>query len=328
MEVIGEDETCPEVEQGVAVTIGFFDGVHLGHQALIEATRRRAVELGTRTAVVTFDRHPASVVRPDSAPLLLTDLDQRLERLADAGVDLTLVLRFDQDRAQEVAEDFVHEVLVERLSARAVVVGADFHFGHRRGGNVALLRAVGERYGFTVEGLALATPALPDRRLGGGSGATRAPVSSTAIRRALTDGDVVIATAMLGRPHEVRGVVRRNDQRGGRQLGYPTANVAVPPGIQLPALGIYAGWYVRPHGEALPAAISLGWRPTFARSTDRPLLEAHVLDFDGDLYGELGTVRFAVRLRDEERFETVEALVAQIDLDVAASRAVLAPTPG
>ncbi len=322
------DEGGPDAGAGVAVTIGFFDGVHLGHRALIEATRRRAEELGARTAAVTFDRHPATVVRPDSAPLLLTDLDQRLERLAEAGVDLTLVLRFDEDRAQEQAEDFVREVLVERLSTRAVVVGADFHFGHRRQGNVALLRSLGHRFGFSVQGLELTTPVLPDRCLPGRSGVLQAAVSSTAIRRALADGDLGAANAMLGRAHEVRGVVERNDRRGGSQLGYPTANVAVPPGVQLPALGIYAGWYVRPGGATLPAAISLGWRPTFTRSTDRPLLEAHVLDFDGDLYGEAAAVRFAVRLRDEERFETVEALIAQIDLDVAASRAVLASSPG
>lgn len=317
MQVIRAEDGRPADGGGFAVTIGFFDGVHRGHRALIEATRRRAAELGAPTAVVTFDRHPATVVRPDSAPLLLTDLDQRLERLADAGVDLTLVLAFDDARAREQAEDFVLEVLVQRLSVRAVVVGADFHFGHRRRGNVELLRSSGGRHGFTVHGLALAA-----------CGPDAVVVSSTAIRSALAGGDLAAANAMLGRPHEVRGLVVGNDQRGGRQLGYPTANVAVPPEIQLPAVGIYAGWYVRPDGETLPAAISLGWRPTFARSTDRPLLEAHVLDFDGDLYGEVGAVRFVARLRDEERFESVEALVTQIGRDVAAARAVLAEAPG
>ncbi|MBW3610395.1 MAG: bifunctional riboflavin kinase/FAD synthetase [Actinobacteria bacterium] len=317
MEVIRADQACRGAEEGVAVTIGFFDGVHLGHQALIGAARRRGAELGVPTAVVTFDRHPATVVRPASAPLLLTDLDQRLERLADLGVDLTLVLAFDEARAQEEAEEFVGEVLAERLSARAVVVGADFHFGHRRGGNVELLRSLGRRHGFTVHGLELA-----------GLGATPVAVSSTAIRRALAEGDLAGANAMLGRDHEVRGVVEGNDRRGATLLGYPTANVAVPPEIQLPAPGIYAGWYVRPDGAALPAAISLGWRPTFARSSDRPLLEAHVLDFDGDLYGEAAAIRFSARLRDEERFESVEALVAQMDRDVAASRALLVPASG
>jgi riboflavin kinase/FMN adenylyltransferase len=296
----------------VAVTIGFFDGVHLGHQALIGATRRRAGELGVATAAVTFDRHPAAVVRPDSAPLLLTDLDQRLERLAAAGVEVTLVLDFDEARAKEDAEDFVTEVLVERLSTRAVVVGADFHFGHQRRGDLALLRSLGEEYAFTVHGIELAATS-------GGA----APVSSTAIRRALAEGDLAGANAMLGRLHEVRGVVERGDGRGSAELGYPTANVAVPPEIQLPSAGIYVGWYVRPTGESLPAAISFGWRPTFAHATERLLLEAHVLDFHGDLYGEQAGVRFAARLRDEERFDSVEALVTQMQRDVAASRRVL-----
>lgn len=303
--------------EGVAVTIGFFDGVHLGHQALIAATRRQALTLGVRTAVVTFDRHPATVVRPDTAPRLLTDLDQRLERLAEAEVDLTLVLAFDADRAQERAEDFVGEILVERLATRAVVVGADFHFGHQRRGNVDLLASLGRDLGFTVQGLTLA-----------GLGDEGTAVSSTAIRRALESGDLTAANAMLGRPHEVRGMVVQGDGRGGSELGFPTANLAVDEQLQLPAAGIYAGWYVRPDGSALPAAVSLGWRPTFARSSDRPLLEAHVLDFEGDLYGEAGAVRFAARLHDEVRFETVQALIAQIHRDVAATRTLLAPLPG
>lgn len=318
MHVVSAGDPCPRAPEGVAATIGFFDGVHLGHQLLIGTVRRLAAERGASTAVVTFDPHPASVVRPDSAPLLLTDLDQRLERLADAGVDVALVLPFDQARAKESAAEFVTEVLVECLSVRAVVVGADFHFGHERRGDVGLLRELGAEHGFEVHGVDLAPV--------DGPGQAEA-ISSTAIRRALASGDLAGANAMLGRPHEVRGVVGPGDGRGGSLLGYPTANVAVPPDRQLPAEGIYAGWYVRPDGTALPAAISLGRRPTFSSSGDHPLLEAHVLDFTGDLYGETARVRFVARLRDEERFASAEALVAQMERDVQASRSVLRQPP-
>lgn len=317
MEVVTLGDPCPRPSEGVAATIGFFDGVHLGHRVVIETARRLAEERGALSAVVTFDRHPASVVRPESAPPLLTDLEQRLERLAETGLDLCLVVPFDEERSHEAAEDFVTEVLVECLAVRAVVVGADFHFGHRRRGDVALLRRLGADLGFEVRGLDLAWP----------TAATGTIVSSTTIRRALAAGDLATANAMLGRPHEVRGVVERGDGRGGSLLGYPTANVAVAPGVALPAAGIYAGWYVRPDGSVLPAAISLGWRPTFASAPDRLLLEAFVLDFDGDLYGEAARVRFVARLRDEVRFDSVEALIAQMGSDVAVVRSLLEGEP-
>ena len=317
MEVIAGSAPCPSLEEGVAATIGFFDGVHRGHQRLIDVTRKVAGDQGSRSAVVTFDRHPASVVRPESAPLLLTDIGQRLERLEDAGVDVTLVLDFDEARAKESAEDFVTEVLVDCLAARAVVVGADFHFGHQRRGDVALLAAMGAEHGFVVHGIDLAGAAeLHGEPFSG-------PISSTAIRRALAAGDVVAASAMLGRPHEVRGVVERGDRRGGSQLGYPTANLAVPAGIQLPSSGIYAGWYVRPDGQRHAAAIPLGWHPTLAPAITAPRLEAHLLDFEGDLYGEKARVQFVARVRDEVRFEKMEDLVTQIAADVTASRELL-----
>ncbi len=313
VEVITAGDPCPPRAEGAAVTVGFFDGVHRGHQAVIGTARRLATTEGAVTAAVTFDRHPATVVRPESAPLLLTDLDQRLERLAEAGVEVTMVVPFDEVRAKEPAEEFVTEILVGCLAARAVVVGADFHFGHRRRGDVALLRAMGARHGFDVHGVDLASVGVSD---------AEPPISSTAIRWALAAGDVAEAARMLGRPHEVRGVVERGHQRGG-PLGYPTANVAVPPTIQLPAPGIYAGWYVRPTGTVHPAAVALGRRPTFSPASDRLLLEAYLLDFDGDLYGETGAVRFVERLRAEERFDSVEDLVAQMARDVEATRAVL-----
>jgi riboflavin kinase/FMN adenylyltransferase len=263
--------------------------------------------------VVTFDQHPAAVVRPESAPKLLTNLDHRLELLAATGVDHVLVLEFDEARSKESAEDFVEGVLVDCLRALAVVVGADFHFGHRRRGDVALLTEMGRDRGFEVEGVQL---------VGSGSEGAR-PVSSTAIRSALVAGDLASANRMLGRAHEVRGLVHQGDMRG-RELGFPTANVAVPEDVALPADGIYAGWYERPDGSVHPAAISLGRRPTFYADQAASLLEAHLLDFSGDLYGEEARVRFVARLRGEERYESVEALVEQVAKDCVAARTALA----
>jgi len=311
MEVVGPECTPPP--GGSAVTIGAYDGVHLGHRYLLSELRRRAAERGLASVVVTFDRHPATVVRPESAPLLLTDPSQKLELLASAGVDRTVVVPFDEARARESAEDFVLEVLVGALGARLVVVGEDFHFGHGRRGTVALLAEMGARHGFEVAGIALDADA-----------AGRA-VSSTRIRELLTGGDVVAAAMLLGRPHQVRGVVVHGDGRGGPELGFPTANVAVPEGIALPGEGIYACWFERPDGSVHAAAASLGRRPTFHAEADGPLLEAFLLDFSGDLYGEPARVSFVARLREERRFASTGALVRQMHDDVAAARAVLGP---
>lgn len=302
-----------------AVTIGAYDGVHLGHRAVIAEVKRLADARGLQTVVVTFDRHPAYVVRPESAPRLLCDLDQKLELLAETGVDATYVIHFDEEQAAVTAEEFVDDVLVTCLDARSVVVGADFHFGKGRGGNVALLTEIGLLQGFTVEGLALVD------RNGDPAGNGRV-VSSTAIRALLEEGDVAEAAVLLGRPHEVRGTVEHGDARGGADLGFPTANLTIPEEIQLPAIGIYAGWLVRTDGTRHAAAISLGHRPTFYdRPGDRPLLECHLLDFEGNLYDEPVRVRFAERLRGEERFDSAEALVAQIGRDVERTRELLTP---
>lgn len=324
MEIIRADGPCPAPLTGAAVTIGAYDGVHLGHRAVIAEVRHRAAELVARSAVVTFDRHPAMVVRPESAPRLLTDLDQKLELLADTGVDVALVVRFDEDRAAESAEDFVREVIVGCLAARTVVVGEDFHFGHQRRGTVGLLRRMGEEHGFTVEGLGLRSAS--DVGAGADDGAGDGPeekVSSTAIRAALVAGEIDRATALLGRQHEVRGLVSPGDKRG-RELGFPTANVAVPGDILLPADGIYAGWLVRADGTTLPTAINLGRRPTFYEQAHASLLEAHVLDFDDDLYGERVAVRFVARLHGEVKYPSVDALVEGIGRDVDEVRALLA----
>jgi len=328
VEIIRADGQVTPPADGAVVTIGAYDGVHLGHRAVIAEVRRRAETLGVRSAVVTFDRHPAMVVRPESAPRLLTDLDQKLELLASTGVDVTLVVHFDEQRAKETAEDFVDEVIVGALGAREVVVGEDFHFGYQRKGDVDLLRRMGADAGFTVEGLGLRSAAdvgaeaaaiWADALEAGGS---HDKVSSTVIRSALVAGELERANSLLGRPHEVRGLVSPGDRRG-RELGFPTANVAVPGDILMPADGIYAGWFVRRDGSVLPTALNLGRRPTFYEQAHASLLEAHVLDFDGDLYGEHVAVRFVERLHGEVKYESVEALIEGIGRDVERTRAVL-----
>lgn len=311
MQVIRDHDDTPPSADGFVVTIGVFDGVHLGHQEVIRRAQAHGDRLGVGTAVVTFDRHPATLLRPETAPLLLTSLDQKLELLDAAGVDCAYVVHFDEARSEEDAEDFVSEVLVGRLGARSVVVGEDFHFGHRRRGNVALLRDLGTRHGFEVEGLALL-----------GRGDAIEPVSSTAIRRSLAGGDVAAAGRMLGRPYELRGTVVTGDQRG-RQIGFPTANIPVPKAMAIPADAVYAGWYVHADGARHPAALNLGRRPTFYEHSDTSLLEAHLIGFDGDLYDQLARVEFVELLRSEVRFESVEALVAQLERDVETARGVL-----
>lgn len=316
--MIRDLSACPRPEQGTAVTIGAYDGVHRGHRLVISQIRERAAERGLATAVVTFDRHPATVVRPESAPRLLTDLDQKLELLAELGVDYTVVLTFDAERASERAEDFITEILVGCLRARLVAVGADFHFGQGRRGNVPMLRREGRHFGFDVDVIELVG-------VDGSAAPESERVSSTAIRQALAAGDVGTAARLLGRPHEVRGVVERGDARGRGELRMPTANVAVAPELLIPADGVYAGWYERPDGTVHPAALSVGTRPTYYGPDGPRLLEAYLLDFDGDLYGEAAKVRFAERLRSgQERFDSVEALAAQMSDDAEAARAALA----
>jgi len=297
--------------RGSAVTIGVYDGVHLGHQKVLQLVRELADARDLEAVCITFDRHPAEVVRPESAPKLLTTLPQKLELLDATGtLDRCYVLSFDEARSQEAAEDFVREAFVDGAGARLVVVGADFHFGRGRGGNVALLERMGAEFGFAVVGLGL--EAAP-----GGT-----VYSSTRIRELLDDGDVAGAAELLGRPHEVRGEVQEGDRRG-RELGFPTANVAVPARVCIPADGIYAGSFVGPDGLERTAALSIGRRPTFYEHAEMSLLEAYVLDFDGDLYGADVAVRFVERLRGEERFESAEALVAQMLRDVEDTRRLL-----
>ena len=305
-------DSPPWPGERTVLTIGAYDGVHLGHRAIIETVRRLAAESGARSAVMTFDRHPASVVRPESAPKLLTDLDQKLELLAATGVDATIVVHFDENQSREEPAHFVQRVLVDALDVSIVVVGEDFHFGRGREGNVELLRRLGAAGRFEVQPLELVP--RPD--------GVDESISSTAIRRALAGGQVELAASLLGRPFEARGVVVVGDQRG-RLLGFPTANVEVPNAVCLPADGVYAGWYERPNGEIYQCALNLGRRPTFYEHADHSLLEAHLLDFDGDIYGERAEVRFTNFLRSERKFNGIDALIVQLKHDVEHARGML-----
>jgi riboflavin kinase/FMN adenylyltransferase len=298
-----------------AISIGVFDGVHLGHQHVLRQLRGEASRLGVRPAVVTFDPHPAYVLRPESAPRLLTTLTHKLELLAANGIEVAYVVEFDAERASTTADQFVDEVFLGALHARAIVVGEDFHFGKDRHGDVARLRALGEDAGFVVRGLELIRhlPGAPE------------PVTSTAVRRSLAGGDVAAAAAMLGRPFELRGTVEAGAGRG-RPLGFPTANVALPPRLAWPADAVYAGWYLRPDGTRHAAAINIGRRPTFVEHATHSTVEAHLLDLahDVDLTGEPARVQFVHLLRSEQRFASADALVTQLRRDIAHAREVLA----
>ncbi|MFT5203075.1 MAG: riboflavin kinase/FMN adenylyltransferase [Candidatus Aldehydirespiratoraceae bacterium] len=296
----------------VASTIGVFDGVHIGHQEVFRQVRATAKRLGIASAVVTFDGHPAHVVRPESAPLLLTTLEQKLELIEAEGIDYTYVIQFDEERAATHPEVFVEQVFIDALHARAIVVGEDFHFGKGRSGNVEGLREIGEEWNFEVQALELIRH----------NEAAREPVSSTKIRRALAGGDVARAAEMLGRPYTVRGVVEHGDQRGSG-IGFPTANLPVPKVMAWPADAVYAGWCLRADGARHMCAINIGRRPTFYEHTEQSLLEAHLIDFEGDLYGEQVDISFVEFLRSERKFEGIDQLVAQLKTDVNDARALL-----
>jgi riboflavin kinase/FMN adenylyltransferase len=310
VERIREGGPIPPLPRGAVVTIGTFDGVHRGHQAVLDEVRRQAAELDVPAVAVTFDRHPASVVRPESAPRLLTSLSQKLELLASSGIDYTNVLRFDEERSLEPPEQFIDEIVVGTWHARVAVEGADFHFGHRRRGDLTLLEDAGARWGFKVDTVPLVQE---------DSGAI---VSSDAVRSALARADVVTAASLLGRLFELQGVVEHGDNRG-RTIGFPTANVAVAGDLQLPADGVYAGWYERPDGTVHASAINIGRRPTFYAENGLLLVEAHLLDFDGDLYDEHARVRVETWLRGETRFGSVDDLKAQLTRDVEKTRQLL-----
>jgi riboflavin kinase/FMN adenylyltransferase len=285
------------------VTIGVFDGVHRGHQEIIGRAVGRARDTDLPSVVLTFDPHPSEVVRPGSHPPVLTSGRRKAEIFAVMGVDVLCLLPFTLEFSRLGAAEFVHEVLVERLHCAAVVVGENFRFGHRAAGDIAMLRSLGISFGFATEGV----PLLRDDDV---------TISSTYVRACVDAGDVRQAAIALGREHRLDGIVIRGDGRG-RQLGYPTANVHTERYAAIPADGVYAGRVVLGR-RRLPAAISVGTKPTF-EGRERTV-EAYVLDFDEDIYGDEMGVQFTARLRGQERYDRIQDLVAEIARDVERTR--------
>jgi riboflavin kinase/FMN adenylyltransferase len=297
------------------VTIGVFDGVHRGHEEIVGRAVTHARERGVPSLLMTFVPHPTEVLRPGSHPPVLTTIVRRAELVEQLGIDVFLALPFTLEFSQLPAAEFVHRALVERLHASGVVVGENFRYGHKAKGDVAELQRLGVRFGFTADGVTL----LRD-------GETT--LSATYVRSCVQAGDMGAAAQALGRPHRVDGIVERGDRRG-RDLGFPTANLRTEQWAAVPADGVYAGRVVRldewgrtVDGPPLgTAAISVGTNPTFEVRQRR--VEAYVLDFDGDLYGDALGVEFRTRLRGMERFDSVEALVAQMHEDVSRTREIV-----
>lgn len=290
------------------VTIGVFDGVHRGHQHIIGKTVAEARRAQLRSVVVTFDPHPLQVLRPDKCPTSLTDLDYRGDLIASLDVDGLCVLPFTREFSQLAPEDFVNDLLVERLNAAHVVVGENFRFGHKASGDTELLKELGESAGFTVDAVAL-------------SGTDDAVFSSTYVRGRIESGDVAAARQALGRPYRLSGPVVHGADRGGKQLGFPTANLRHTPTATVPADGVYAGWLVRSDGTALKAALSVGTNPTFDGVSQS--VEAYVLDFSDDLYGEQVSLDFVARIREQRTYDSLQPLVDQMHADVDETRKLL-----
>lgn len=303
------------------VTIGVFDGVHRGHETIIARAVEQARADGLPSVLVTFVPHPSEVVRPGSHPPALTTLPRRAELVERLGVDVFCALPFTPELSRMSPAEFAHEVLVSRLHASHVVVGENFRFGHRAAGDVAVLGDLGRDFGFRATGVPLLAEDSTD--------APDTPISSTFVRACVSAGDVGAATRALGRPHRLDGVVERGDQRG-RKLGFPTANMRLEPYAAVPADGVYAGRVVRldrfgwtvPHSCLGTTAISVGTNPTFQGRERR--VEAHILDFEGDLYGDQLGVEFTHRLRGQERYDTLDELVDQMTLDCGRARELVA----
>ncbi len=290
----------------VCLAIGFFDGVHLGHQQIIRQTITDARQHDAIALALTFDRHPNSVVAPDHVPPLIYSLPQKLRAIESLGADKLLLIHFDEKFSRQTGEEFIQRLARDLGKIQSLCVGMDFVFGYKRSGDVALLKKLGGKTGFTVHGLAAVSLA---GRI----------VSSTRIRGAIRAGELEAASQMLGRPYAISGRVVAGD-RVGRQLGFPTANLDVT-GLVLPPNGVYGG-LARVEKKSHRVALNIGFRPTMASAARQLRVEAHLLDFDGDLYGEELTVELGVKLREEKKFASAAELHRQISRDLAAVRAL------
>lgn len=289
-----------EIQRPTVLTLGVFDGLHLGHQLIVRTVVERAHAVGAAPTVITFDPHPRSVLHPESSPPLLQTLDQKVEGFGVLGIEQTIVVRFTEEFSRIRAEDFLADVVKDRLQAREVYLGRGFAFGHNREGNIELLRRVGQDLDFVAG-------EVPEVRLRGQR------VSSSKIRELLAGGRVNLARRMLGRPYGVEGRVIRGKERG-HTLGFPTANL-YPQNRVIPANGVYVtGTLI--DGQWRRSVTNVGTRPTFETATE-PSVETFVMNWSGDLYGDVIRVRFLYRLRDEKKFDSLESLKAQVEKDVA-----------
>jgi len=288
-----------EIQRPTVLTLGVFDGLHLGHQLIMHTVVERARAVGAVPTVITFDPHPRAVLHPESAPPLLPTFDQKIEAFGVLGIEQTIVVRFTKEFASIQADQFLREVVKDRLHAKEVYLGKGFAFGHDREGNIDLLRKLGDELGFVAG--EVPEVCLRDKR-----------VSSSKIRELLTRGQVNLARRMLGRPYGVEGLVERGAERG-HQLGFPTANLH-PHNRVIPKNGVYVtGTLIE--GQWRRSVTNVGLRPTFGESTE-PSVETYVMNWDGDLYGDVVRVRFLYRLRDERKFTSIDELKRQIERDV------------
>ena len=309
MEILEGIGTFSKIEKGVVATIGVFDGVHRGHQAIIEKCVEAAHEIRCPSMLITFDRHPLEVVGDAKTPLVLTPMKRKLVLIEDLGVEYVAILRFNRELSELSPHDFCLGVLVDGFGAKAVSVGKNFHFGIYGSGDVESLAILGKEMGFEV----LVVPLVPTE---GGF------ISSTRVRKLLKSGEVQKAANDLGRFHRVYGKVVHGASRG-KTLGFPTANLEIPKGVCMPMDGVYAGIAVV-DGERFKCAINIGDNPTFSNVKEHA--EAHIFDFKGELYGEDLFLEFHARMRNERAFPNPEELIIQMSKDVAEAKEILSNT--
>ena len=308
MQVLRSIPELAQIPGPVFLAIGVFDGVHLGHQAVISTATRHATEAGGTAVVVTFDPHPVKILRPEKSPRLLTATQHKIALIRGLGVSHLLVLRFDREFASTSPEDFVRQLVESAQPLREICVGQEWSFGKNRAGNLALLKKLGAEFGFNVVGV---EPVTSQEKI----------ISSTAIRQAVETGDFATARRMLGRDYTILGTVEEGKHLG-RSLGFPTANLSAH-SEQFPPNGVYAAEGLL-NGKTMRGVVNLGVRPTIDDGSPQRVLEFHLFDFDRDLYGENVELRFLQYLRPEQKFENVAALREQIARDVEAARSIFA----
>ena len=311
IQIISDNEVLPESVDRTVASIGVFDGVHKGHQKLLDLVKNKSMSEAIPSVVITFDQHPTEVTSPENAPKVLTPLSKKILLLDELGIDYVYVLAFDESRASTPAVEFIREIFVEAIRAKAIFVGEDFKFGYKRSGNVDLLKSEGQTLGISVNGVGLFNS----------EPFTEEPISSTAIRKHLKDGELSLANEKLGRPYSMSGKVVPGDQRG-RTIGFPTANIEFDEKMALPSDGVYAATYLGKGGVRKIAAVNIGKRPTFSNGV-KSIVEAHLLDFEGDLYGDDATLTFYKRIRSERKFSGLEEFQLQLGIDLTQIKELL-----